>query len=152
MPDMNPTPLVQSLAEALETMGFIMPFPADGPPDAPPEPRRVTIEYSCGNGGRIELLAPLSLGRQLAANMLGSDPADERVGEAAEDALRELLNVTCGSLLRRLATPCGQSAAMGLPAVGQIASSDEWNSFVGSAGTEVLDADGAPIAVRLRAA
>jgi hypothetical protein len=45
---------------------------------------------------------PEALARELAANLLGSEPDDERSAEHAADALGEFLNVACGHLLSGL--------------------------------------------------
>ncbi len=45
---------------------------------------------------------PESLARELAANLLGADPGDEKAAGHAGDALGEFLNVACGHLLTNL--------------------------------------------------
>ena len=45
---------------------------------------------------------PESLAREMAANLLGAEPDDEKAGEYAADALGEFLNVACGHLLSTL--------------------------------------------------
>jgi hypothetical protein len=45
---------------------------------------------------------PESLAKELAANLLGSEPGDEKSAEYAADALGEFLNVACGHLLTEL--------------------------------------------------
>ncbi|MBW8888809.1 MAG: chemotaxis protein CheX [Fibrobacteres bacterium] len=45
---------------------------------------------------------PESLARELAANLLGAEPGDEKSAEHAGDALGEFLNVACGHLLTTL--------------------------------------------------
>jgi chemotaxis protein CheY-P-specific phosphatase CheC len=53
--------------------------------------------------GRLCLLCPERFGNEVAANVLGLDLDDEQVNMSARDALKELLNVTCGNLLTALA-------------------------------------------------
>ncbi len=53
--------------------------------------------------GALALLAPESFSREVAANVLGLDMEDEQVARSAPDAVKELLNITCGNLLTALA-------------------------------------------------
>lgn len=53
--------------------------------------------------GAIELAVPAAVCGMLAENMLGVDPDDERAQDKARDALKEVLNVTCGSVLTKIA-------------------------------------------------
>ena len=46
---------------------------------------------------------PAEMCPELAANVLGLDEDDEKVEEKARDALKELLNVSCGNILTELA-------------------------------------------------
>ena len=47
-------------------------------------------------------MVPNSLSKEIAANVLGLEPDDDLVREGAGDALKELLNVTCGHILTSL--------------------------------------------------
>ncbi len=53
--------------------------------------------------GHMELIVPRNMCEELAANVLGLEPDDEMVLRAPFDALKELLNVTCGNVLTTLA-------------------------------------------------
>jgi CheY-specific phosphatase CheX len=96
--------------------------------------------------GHCEIRAPLDLAMTLAANMLGMTDACADAQEICADALKEVLNIICGSLLTtmagedpvfRLGTPetrCG--TALSPP--------DDRTSQVW------LDAEGHPILFRIR--
>jgi len=53
--------------------------------------------------GTLTLAVPEALCPEIAANMLGNEPDDEKAISCSQDALKELLNVVCGSLLIALA-------------------------------------------------
>ena len=77
-----------------------------------PEPEEIKFgskRFSCASilfegifSGKLSIYAPLGFCVQLGANVLGIDP-DELPANHAGDALKELINVTCGELLVRLA-------------------------------------------------
>jgi CheY-specific phosphatase CheX len=53
--------------------------------------------------GTLNMIVPESMCPQIAANVLGLDPTDEMFLQAPHDAVKELLNVTCGNLLTEMA-------------------------------------------------
>jgi CheY-specific phosphatase CheX len=53
--------------------------------------------------GTLNMVVPESMCPQIAANVLGLDPADDLFLQAPHDAVKELLNVTCGNLLTEMA-------------------------------------------------
>jgi chemotaxis protein CheY-P-specific phosphatase CheC len=55
-----------------------------------------------GHGkGIVDIAAPVGFAKELAANALGIDE-DEEAEDAAQDALKELLNIICGQTLTTL--------------------------------------------------
>ncbi len=79
--------------------------PADELPDVPRDAGfvKVSMEFSGPSGGLLTLAVPEKMCSELAANVLGLDSNDERAEEAAHDALKEILNVTCGNFLTEMA-------------------------------------------------
>lgn len=77
--------------------------------------------------GHMELIVPRGMCEELAANVLGLEPDDEVVLRAPFDALKELLNVTCGNVLTRIA---GDQPVFDLtiPTVEQY-DADQWDAF-----------------------
>jgi hypothetical protein len=138
--------LLACLAESLEAMAFITLMPVDAacPLPAPTDPVRVGIRVRGPASGTVEIAAPCELGAQLAANVMepGFIPADAAAANA--DALRELMNVVCGSFLRSNA-PIG--CEMELPTLSSMNAS-EWEAFTGRPGTIVVDAEGSALAIR----
>jgi len=61
------------------------------------------VEFTGPFGGEMHIAITENMLRPLAANMLGIDVDEELPkGVQLEDALKELLNVTCGNLLPRI--------------------------------------------------
>lgn len=96
----------------------------------------------------VELMAPRELGALIAGNMLGCDPSDEMAATRAVDALRELLNVTCGQLLQHphLARLGGE---MGIPQVQMLSDADAVRQWLDAAGYQAFNAEGHLVAIRL---
>src|SRR5689334_3895676 len=90
--------VAQSLTDALETMAFVTAEPAPPGAPAPDAALRITLAFSGPLSGVVELIAPDALGTLMVDN-IATSPA-ESTPQAAEDALKELLNVTCGSMFR----------------------------------------------------
>jgi CheY-specific phosphatase CheX len=57
------------------------------------------VGYTGPQQGKLQCWCTREFAIQLAANLLGTDPADPEALTDAEDALRELLNVLCGNLV-----------------------------------------------------
>jgi hypothetical protein len=139
----------QALSEALETMAFITPLPPEDN-SAPQGPAVLTrIEFRGAQAGALELCTPDAFGVVLAANLLGVEPTDADAKEKTSDALRELLNVACGALLRNSgATGNGAVVEMSVPSQSKFDLAG-WDAFVASPDAVVIDADGQKVAVRL---
>lgn len=90
--------LAEALAEALETMAFISPEMAEGVELIAPEELRVARVAFSGHGfqGSMSLSAPHGFGIAVARSCAVNDAEGQ-----ADDALKELANVTCGLFLRK---------------------------------------------------
>ena len=140
--------LVEVMLNALETMAFVTLMPAEQPYARGEELRRVSIDFAGPPGrGSLQVVAPAALGRLLVANLMGISPEDEQAASGADDALRELLNVACGTLLRQWTAHSAEPVEMGIPRVEGFA--DDWDQLARCDGVHVLDADGHVIALRL---
>jgi CheY-specific phosphatase CheX len=64
--------------------------------------RAVALPFEGDLTGCMTLMVPLTMCRELAANVLGANPQDADVEEKALDALKETLNVVCGHVLTTL--------------------------------------------------
>lgn len=144
MPELCNTQLVESLAAALETIAFVSVMPPEEPVLAAPQDAvLISAQFSGARCGRIELIASQALGRLLLDNTVAGD-ADGGVVPNPNDPLIELVNITCGMLLKQLVPH--KRIEMGVPMVENFDVST-WQSF--AAQGDVLLADGNVVAVRL---
>ena len=145
MPELCNTDVVESLASALETMAFISLEPPDAPVQPPDEPILLRARYGGSRCGKVELLTSLMLGRLLVDNTLSCDSSATLILPAPQDPLIELLNITCGTLLRHRAK--GVRFAMHVPEIVPFDPATQWDKFI-SEGCNVLLADGIVVAIR----
>ncbi len=71
----------------------------------------VNLEFRGDKEGETVLIIPIDLCRELAANLLGEDPAEGEDREKCYDAAREILNIITGQMLTEL---FGQKALFSL--------------------------------------
>ena len=148
--------LLASVSEALEVMAFVIAEPAGAggsapPTEAPPADgdlllTRVPIDGA--TAGTLDLICPAAFGGVLEANVGLENAPSDGIGAAG---LRELGNVVCGLLIRRLREAGGGDAMIGLPDQEAFAPAD-WAAFARAPGAVVMDADGVRIAARVRQA
>jgi hypothetical protein len=147
MPELGNTTVESALEDALMTMAFISPLPPEdsSPPVAPACLTRIT--FAGAAAGTLELVCPLALGAILAANCLGTEPDAAESVDGAPDALKELINVACGGMLRNSGATAAGLVEMTVPTLDPFDLCD-WNQFIQS-GAIVLDADGNKLALRM---
>lgn len=93
--------LKEILAETLESFAFIFSEPADPTPPASIPYLWATIAFhSAQDKGCLTMAVPDPVCREMAANILGAEPA-ETDEQTAKDALKELSNVVLGSFTAR---------------------------------------------------
>lgn len=141
--------LLESMAEALQTMAFICPEPPAEPPAAPATADCVSIRWSGTRSGQVQLAAPALFGQMLAANILALEPGSPEAVLRAADALQELCNITAGSLLARLCETASETPEMGLPSVQLLPDAGAWEKFLAQPQTTLLLAEGHPLAIHL---
>lgn len=96
--------LTRIFSDVLEQFAFMFADPPESESPALGEDLIVaSMTFRGPFQGALTLAAPRSMGPVLAANVLGLDPDDELVSRAPFDALKELLNVTCGNVLTAIA-------------------------------------------------
>lgn len=97
--------LMEVFCETVEHLAFMFgdPLEDEATLDAGETYCRVTMHFKGERAGSLVLAVPGDLRAVLAANMLGVDADAEKAHAFGEDALKELLNVTCGQLLTRIA-------------------------------------------------
>jgi hypothetical protein len=157
----SPELLLESLAEALQTMAFVSPEPL--PPDAPPPDAAecLTVSWSSpsagtaapaprSGGGCVQLAAPRLFGELLAANILALEPGAPEIAARAVDALQELCNITAGGLLARCAESPADAPEMGLPSASTLPNPAAWRNFTLLPNTTAVLAEGYPVAIRFQ--
>jgi len=99
----EPTPemLTEVLSNVLEEAAFFMIEPEAVPESFDGEVFAASIDFEAMRGGQLRLIASRNLARNLAANMLGIDPADAEADEQGRNALGEILNVLGGAFVTR---------------------------------------------------
>ncbi|MCC6239418.1 MAG: hypothetical protein IT448_03865 [Phycisphaerales bacterium] len=141
--DNNAQLLVQSLAEALETMAFISITPLEQAPAQLESALKASIRFTGPMSRSIELLASEDFGRYVQGNLLGESPGESSLCPSGQDAIKEIINVTCGLILRDKSDRA--SYTMAVPRIESFDTSGwavhQW---------ELLDADGFMLAVRMR--
>ena len=139
---------LESLADSFETMAFLSPNLAEQPYEPPTEAVLLSLSFTNGACGIVEMVASRNLGKLAASNMLGAEilsPAQN------DDALKELLNIFGGLMLRRWISQSGEKVKMSLPQMREFKTILEWHNFVASPGATVLDVEGNVVALRVRA-
>ncbi len=144
----SPELLLEALAEALETMAFICPEPAAEAPVPPAKSECLSIRWSGGGGGELQLATTRRFGELLAASILALEPGTPEAAQRAADALKELCNITAGALLARLSESPEDALAMGLPTARVLPDAAAWRQFVGQPRTVMVLAEGQPLAAR----
>ncbi len=102
----NPqTALTEIFCRVLEEFAFLFAEPVENEEitSAPGPGFTAKMTFSGPITGQITLFVPESLIYVIAANALGVEPEDTQRAVLAQDALKELLNITCGQLLTALA-------------------------------------------------
>jgi hypothetical protein len=89
----------------LEQLAFMFAEPAGRDAFAAPDGEWLALSmgFSGPLSGALQLAVPPGLCVALAANMLGMDDDDEEAADKGLDAMKEVLNVTCGNILTELA-------------------------------------------------
>lgn len=135
----DPEKLLECVAEALDTMAFIAVEPLEDNTQAADD-LLVTLQFDGALAGELQLTAPRALGALIAQNLLAVGPDAPDAVEKAEDALRELTNITTGLLLRQVCDP----DHMPQLAVPVITSAPQNSPHVGAAS---LSAEGHPVSI-----
>ncbi|HOX05302.1 MAG TPA: chemotaxis protein CheX [Planctomycetota bacterium] len=136
-------------AEVLEKQSFMFAEPAEkaAMPAAVREYVLASMTFSGHWRGSLELAVPIPMCSELAANVLGLEDDDEMATARGPDALKELLNVTCGSILTTLA---GDQPVFDLSVPEVVGMFPErWKDLLQSSDTLAFTVEDVPILLRL---
>lgn len=134
--------LVGVFREVIEHLAFMFADPVEKEEVAGLAERAlcVRMEFSGPLSGWLLLAAPREAGSEIAANILGVDSDDSAALTGAEDALKEVLNVTCGRLLTALA---GEGPVFHLTVPQSVpVDGAEWARLLAADETQAFEADG----------
>ena len=140
------TILSEALCKALETMAFMIAEPPEQQSDVPAESYLARMHFEGPVSGTIEILAGCELTRSLAMNISGDEQAEQ---DKSVDALKELLNVTCGLLLPLLPSLPTDTFEFTVPELVSTGDAEHWQQFVTQDDVVVLDVSGELLATRL---
>jgi hypothetical protein len=152
MTDIHTSATVEALVRALETMAFTTPTWADASLSPAADSLLVSLPFSGPVSGTVEMVTSETVGAGLAANILAIAPNDPAAKRLARDSLKELLNVTCGLLLPTLvdSQPTKRPFQITLPRLEDFDGQTQWQNFVATGETCVLNVDGRLIALRVK--
>ena len=91
--------IIDSFTDVIEKMAFMFVEEAEDDEKEADGALKAEMQFSGAYGGSVIIAVSHETANELASNVLGVDPDDENIEELRNDALRELLNVTCGNLL-----------------------------------------------------
>jgi CheY-specific phosphatase CheX len=138
--------VAEAIARALETMAFLDAEPCEEHPSVPDIIITAEIGFSGPVNGTIRTASGIDFARVLAENIGGMDEVTE---EECIDAMKELVNVTCGLVLPLLASTENDVFDMTVPHLTQHEDRMHWEDFITSENVTVLDVEGFPVATRL---
>jgi len=147
--------LVEAFNRAMETLAFVSILPEQRDCACPADPVLIRIAFAGSSVGAFEMVAGKSLGMVLAKNLMAVDPDASEAGPTlalAEDALREISNVTCGLLLNRSARDGRPPAELGLPVLESMDAVSGWHEFTSRPDSLVFTAESHPVAICIRGA
>jgi CheY-specific phosphatase CheX len=99
MPQLKPATLATIFSEILASLAFM--FTEEEAAEDSPEATWIdtSISYEGPTRGTLRLRCTRDFAVQLAATLLGMDPLDDEARRAAEDAVKEFMNILCGQFV-----------------------------------------------------
>jgi hypothetical protein len=141
--------LAETIMQSLETMAFIMAEPISGPVDPPIQPIAASMSFAGPQRGRVEIIASREFSLILAANVLGTDPADADAHEKADDCMKELVNVVGGAMMPRIAGRPDEQYKLSLPVLRSFDLEHDWPNMAAFGRCQLFNADGHILAARI---
>lgn len=139
--------VTEAVTQALEKMAFLMAIPYDETPPVPEVVIMSEIEFSGPISGRIRAAAGLDFATSLAQNISGHDQLTE---EECADAMKELVNVTCGLVLPLVAGSPADVFDLTVPHLARHDDQLEWNDYIRQDTVTILNVEEWPLAISLR--
>lgn len=147
MIECNTTDIVsEAITRALETMAFLDAEPCTEHAQVPEIITTAEISFTGPVTGLIRTIAGMDFAKVLAENIAGLDEVTE---EQCIDAMKELVNVTCGLVLPLLASAENDVFDMTVPHLTKHEDRLHWEDFLALEDVTILDVEGYPVATRL---
>ena len=136
----------EAITQALNKMAFLEAVPFDGEPEIPSVSIITEIDFTGPVNGTVRTIVGMDFAKIFAENVSGSS---ELVEQECIDAIKELVNVTCGLVLPMIADSQNDVFDVTLPHSTGSREQTHWQEFVKSSNVTVLDVEGFPMAIRL---
>ena len=137
------------VTDVMEQMAFVFVDPAEITDfdQMPEQAVCVTLIFSGAADGKLTVIADRAVGRELAANLAGEDQVSE---EAADQAIKEVVNVIAGQLLTEIA---GTQPVFDLnPPESEALSESAWRAAIEDPAAVALLTEDQPLLVRFEMA
>ena len=138
--------VTSALAEALETMAFMEILPIEEELSASRDLLWAEITFVGSQKGSIQILAGREFAEMLAENIAALDEVTEA---DCRDAIKELVNVTCGLIIPVVASDISDAFDLNIPAISHDACTPKWQEFILDEDTSVLNVEQHLIAAKL---
>lgn len=138
--------VTEAMSQALEKMAFLDTEPFDEESEAPSVIITADIDFSGPVNGTIRMVAGVDFAQTLAENISGMFELTE---EQCADAVKELVNVTCGLVLPMIAASEADVFDLTVPHLARSEDRVDWDDFVSQDEVTVLNVEGHAVATRL---
>ena len=138
--------VTEAMSQALEKMAFLDTEPFDEESEAPSVIITADIDFSGPVSGTIRMVAGIDFAQTLAENISGMF---ELTDEQCADAVKELVNVTCGLVLPMIAASEADVFDLTVPHLAKSEDRMDWDDFVSQDEVTVLNVEGHAVATRL---
>ncbi|MCK5173962.1 MAG: chemotaxis protein CheX [Planctomycetes bacterium] len=138
--------VTEAISQALEKMAFLDAEPFDEESEAPSVIITADIDFSGPVSGTIRMVAGIDFAQTLAENISGMFELTE---EQCADAVKELVNVTCGLVLPMIAASEADVFDLTVPHLSKSEDRMDWDDFVSQDEVTVLNVEGHAVATRL---
>ncbi len=132
-------------AEVLENLAFMFADPSEKEAldDENSEFIQTSILFTGHKEGKLKIIVPVNVAKELAGNILGIDTDDEIVEADYTDALDELMNVVCGNVLTEL-YGIEPIFNLSIPQAGSF-DPDKWQAELDKSTVAAMNVDGDPV-------
>ena len=127
-------------------MAFLDAEPFDDESEAPSVIITADIDFNGPVSGTIRMVAGIDFAQMLAENISGMFELTE---EQCVDAIKELVNVTCGLVLPMIASSEADVFDLTVPHLAKSEDRMEWDDFMLQEDVTVLNVEGHAVATRL---